>query len=121
MNQPLRRFVIALLLAVVVYGGVVVYTGYQKIGSALHVFRWEAFLFALGLSSLNYLLRFAKWEYYLARLGIRGVKKGESLLIFLSGFVLTITPRKSRRSIQERRTEGNSRRRHRSHSAYHRR
>ncbi|HTM45423.1 MAG TPA: lysylphosphatidylglycerol synthase transmembrane domain-containing protein, partial [Polyangiaceae bacterium] len=34
------------------------------------------------------------WEFYLARLGIVGVSKIDSLLIFLSGFVLTITPGK---------------------------
>jgi uncharacterized protein (TIRG00374 family) len=46
------------------------------------------------LASLNYLLRFLKWEYYLSRLGIREVPKVESLLVFLSGFVLTVTPGK---------------------------
>ncbi len=38
--------------------------------------------------------RYLKWEFYLARLDIRGVKRGDSLLTFLSGFVLTVTPGK---------------------------
>src|SRR6185295_8416867 len=39
-------------------------------------------------------LRFLKWEFYLSRLEIRGVKKLDSFLTFLSGFVLTVTPGK---------------------------
>ena len=94
MNTLLRRLLIALLLAVAVYGGFVIYTGYEKIGSSLTQFSWLSFAAALGLASFNYLLRFLKWEYYLARLQVHGVPKLESLLVFLSGFVLTVTPGK---------------------------
>jgi uncharacterized protein (TIRG00374 family) len=90
----LRRLLIAMLLGVVVYGAFVVYTGYQKIGEKLGNFQWSMFVCAILLATLNYGLRFAKWEYYLARLGIRGVPKPDSLLVFLSGFVLTVTPGK---------------------------
>lgn len=93
-NQSLRRFLTALLLAIVVYGVFVVYTGYQSLSSALSQFSWRYFGFAIALSCFNYILRFLKWEFYLAKLQIRGVHKFESLLIFLSGFVLTVTPGK---------------------------
>lgn len=94
MNQTLRRFVFALLLAVIVYGVFVVYSGHQRIQGALTHFRWETFAFAIGLSTLNYLFRFAKWEFYLRRLDVRGIPLSQSLLVFLSGFVLTVTPGK---------------------------
>lgn len=94
MNQSVRRFLFALLLAICVYGAFVAYTGYSDLRLALGKFAWGAFLGALGLATFNYLLRFAKWEFYLARLGIRGVPRLESLLVFLSGFVLTVTPGK---------------------------
>jgi uncharacterized protein (TIRG00374 family) len=83
-----------MLLAIGVYGAFVVATGYGKISGALHGFHFGALAAALALSSLNYLIRFAKWEFYLRRLGIFGVPKGDSLLVFLSGFVLTVTPGK---------------------------
>jgi uncharacterized protein (TIRG00374 family) len=35
-----------------------------------------------------------KWEFYLAKLDIKGVGKIDSLLTFFSGFVLTVTPGK---------------------------
>lgn len=94
MNAFLRRLMLALLLGVSVYGAFVAYTGYQRLGTALATYSWASFAGALGLATFNYGLRFAKWEYYLARLGIRGVPKTESLLVFLSGFVLTVTPGK---------------------------
>jgi glycosyltransferase 2 family protein len=90
----LRRLILALLLAVVVYGAFVIWTGVQTLGSALADFHWSALGLALLLSSLNYCLRFLKWEYYLRLLGVPKVPTYDSFLVFLSGFVLTVTPGK---------------------------
>jgi uncharacterized protein (TIRG00374 family) len=90
----LRRLLVALLLGVLVYGAFVLYTGVKELRSALGHFHWSAFALALSLASSNYLVRFAKWQYYLGKLGIKGVGTLDSLLVFLSGFVLTITPGK---------------------------
>jgi uncharacterized membrane protein YbhN (UPF0104 family) len=94
MSPILRKFLAALLVAVALYGLFVVYVGYQDIQHSLHQLDVSAVWIALGLATCNYLIRFLKWEFYLARLGIRDVGKLDSLLIFLSGFVLTITPGK---------------------------
>jgi uncharacterized protein (TIRG00374 family) len=66
-------------------------------------------LLGLGLASLNYLFRFAKWQYYLRLLGVptwphrasdtdRAATPHlgllDSLLVFLAGFSLTVTPGK---------------------------
>lgn len=94
MNRFLRRILGALLLGVLVYGAFVLYTGLHRIQESLARFEWASFALALALASSNYFIRFAKWQYYLGRLGIRGVAWLDSLLVFLSGFVLTITPGK---------------------------
>lgn len=94
MNNNLRRILVAMLLGVCVYGAFVVYRGVGAIGSSLAHFKVSAFLLACGLAFGNYVLRYFKWEFYLARLEIRGVKKWDSFLTFLSGFVLTVTPGK---------------------------
>ncbi|MGE3672977.1 MAG: YbhN family protein [Polyangiaceae bacterium] len=94
MNRFLRRVLFALLLGVLVYGAFVVYSGISAVRASLGGFHWWTFAAALGLATFNYVLRFAKWEYYLARLDVRGVPKFESFLVFLSGFVLTVTPGK---------------------------
>ena len=94
MNSIVRRVLLVTLLGVVLYGLFVVYTGLNQIGSSLARFHGSAFLLALALACSNYLLRFGKWQYYLARLGIRDVPLLDSLLVYLTGFVLTITPGK---------------------------
>jgi len=94
MKLGLRRLLLGVLLGVVLYGVAVVYTGYQKVHDVLEHFHWSAFAAALALASLNYCLRFGKWQYYLRRLGVTHVPAKDSALVFLSGFVLTITPGK---------------------------
>lgn len=94
MDKLARRVIRVMLLAVLVYGAFVAYRGVDTVGERLSTFAYSSFFLACALSFLNYALRFLKWEYYLAILGIRGVPKGESFLTFLSGFVLTVTPGK---------------------------
>jgi uncharacterized protein (TIRG00374 family) len=94
MKTNMRRIVTAMLLAVFVYGGFAVYSGLGKLGEALGAFHVWTFFAACGLAFSNYVIRFLKWEFYLGRLGIKGVGKVDSFLTFLSGFVLTVTPGK---------------------------
>jgi uncharacterized membrane protein YbhN (UPF0104 family) len=93
-NSLVRRVLVVTLLGVVLYGLFVVYTGLHQIRQSLAHFHGSAFVLALALACGNYLLRFGKWQYYLARLGIAGIPVIDSLLIYLTGFVLTITPGK---------------------------
>lgn len=94
MKLGFRQLLLGILLGVLLYGGVVAYTGLRQIQAVLGGFQWSAFAAALGLASANYVLRFGKWQYYLARLGVAHVPRFHSALIFLSGFVLTVTPGK---------------------------
>lgn len=90
----IRRLVLAMIFGVLVYAGFVFFRGYRAIERELMRFEWWTFAAALAMTFGNYVLRFLKWEFYLARLGIRGVPKLDSFLTFLSGFVLTVTPGK---------------------------
>src|SRR5438477_2617500 len=94
MSRLLRRLLVAMIFGVAVYAAFALYRGFHEIGDSLSHFHWFAFATACSLAFGNYLTRFLKWEYYLARLGIRGVPKIDSLLTFLSGLVLTVTPGK---------------------------
>ena len=94
MSKLGRRLVLALLLGVAIYGALVLARGFGQIKASFEVYAWWTFAAACGLAFSNYVLRFLKWEYYLALLDIRGIPKGESFLTFLSGFVLTVTPGK---------------------------
>ncbi len=94
MSRLLRRLIAAMILGVFVYAAFALWRGVHEIGESLARFSWSAFAVACMLAFGNYLTRFLKWEYYLARLGIRGIPKLDSLLTFLSGLVLTVTPGK---------------------------
>jgi len=94
MKFSLRRILVVMLFGVLVYGGYAVYSGLGKMRDALADYHAWTFGAACALAFGNYVLRFAKWEFYLSRLGIRGVPKGDSFLVYLSGFVLTISPGK---------------------------
>jgi uncharacterized membrane protein YbhN (UPF0104 family) len=93
-SRFVRRVLAALLLGVLVYGAFVLYAGFSAMRESLERFAWSTFVLALVLSTSNYAFRFAKWQYYLRRLGVTGVGMLDSLLVFLSGFVLTVTPGK---------------------------
>jgi len=83
-----------MLAAVVLYAVYAVWSDLGKLGADLRRFQWPFFGAACALAFGNYLVRFLKWEFYLAKLDVRGVGKLDSLLTFFSGFVLTVTPGK---------------------------
>lgn len=94
MKLNIKKLLSAMLLGVLVYGGFALWSGLGKMRESLSHFEVSAFFVACALAFGNYLLRYLKWEFYLARLAIRGVGKVDSFLTFLSGFVLTVTPGK---------------------------
>ncbi len=94
LERLVRRVLVVMMFGILLYGAFLVYTGLADVGARFQQFGWWSFAAACGLAALNYLLRFLKWEFYLGILGIRGIPKFESLLTFLSGFVLTISPGK---------------------------
>ncbi len=64
-----------------------------ELGRALAAFPLALLVPVAALSLLNYLLRFLKWQWFLARLAA-APPAGESVLVTLAGFALTVTPGK---------------------------
>jgi uncharacterized protein (TIRG00374 family) len=89
-----RKLLISVVLGIVVFAALIAYGDAQSIGTALEEFRWELFPLILAISLGNYLLRFVKWQWYLARVGVRGLRTWDSFLIFMSGLGMVITPGK---------------------------
>ncbi|MEI7894121.1 MAG: lysylphosphatidylglycerol synthase transmembrane domain-containing protein [Myxococcales bacterium] len=92
--RTLRRILFVMLLGVLLYGGFALWRGVAEMHAALARFQGMAFVLACALAFGNYVLRYFKWEFYLACLELRGIAKRDSFLTFLSGFVLTVTPGK---------------------------
>jgi len=82
--------VIALVIAVAAFGAI---GDVRGLGARLHEFAWPALAAALALALANYAIRFVRWQYYLAREGVR-VPVADSAIVFGAGLSLSITPGK---------------------------
>ncbi len=105
MSQLLRRTLIGVALGVLVYVVILVVFDVREVADALAEFAYWTIAAALGLSSINYLLRFLKWELALGWLDVRGgsqglhppteqLSRGRSALIYLAGLSMSVTPGK---------------------------
>ncbi len=90
-----RRLLLGLFFGFVVVLGLLFYADLSAVRHALGRFTWAYLPFILGLTAMNYLLRFVKWHYYLRLVGVRALSWRESLAIFLAGFSMTPTPAKA--------------------------
>lgn len=93
MKKLLGKIILGVVAGVALYVVLSIWTDARSVGRALAEFRWSIALAALTLASLNYLVRFVRWHYYLRILGL-AVPAGHSFLVFLGGFSLTVTPGK---------------------------
>jgi uncharacterized protein (TIRG00374 family) len=80
-------------LGVLVFAGLSLYGDAHALYANLTAFAWTAFGLALMLASTNYALRFLRWHLYLGEIEVK-VPWKTSLLVFLSGFVMSVTPGK---------------------------
>ncbi len=80
-------------LGVLVFAGLSLYGDVHSLYVHLAAFTWTAFGLALMLASANYALRFLRWQLYLNEIGVE-VPRKTSLCVFLSGFVMSVTPGK---------------------------
>lgn len=93
MKRLLGKVILGVVAGVAVYVAFSIWADARNVGRALANFHWSIALAALTLASLNYVVRFLRWHYYLRVLGL-AVPAGHSLLVFLAGFSLTVTPGK---------------------------
>jgi uncharacterized membrane protein YbhN (UPF0104 family) len=93
-RRLLPRFVAGLVLALIVVTALALFADLRELGDALAGFDWWLAIPIIGLTLLNYALRFVKWQIYLGRIGVRGIPLLESALTFLSAFSMSVTPGK---------------------------
>jgi uncharacterized protein (TIRG00374 family) len=95
LDKHRNKILASILLAIIVYAALLFLSDYRKLAAVLHTFRWELIPIVVALTLFNYALRFLKWHYYVHLVGVRGLHWLDSLLIFLAGFSMTITPGKA--------------------------
>ena len=89
----MRKVVIATLLGALVFAALSFYGNVRELRDNLDRYAWSHFAAAIGLASANYALRFLRWQYYLGRVEV-SVPARPSLVVFLAGFVMSVTPGK---------------------------
>ncbi len=95
LSRGKRRLFVGIALAIaVIYVGAALLTDAGKTRAALLQLGWFGCTVVLALSGLNYLLRFYRWQYFIALLG-RTLPTPLHLLYYLSGFAFTISPAKA--------------------------
>ncbi len=93
--QNLRgKLALSLIFALLIFVALTFYADAPRLLAALAQFDWRFLPLALAATLTNYLIRFVRWHYYLGVIGVRKITRRDSLMIFLSGFSMAITPGK---------------------------
>jgi len=94
-----RAMVLIVLISAIGYLAFSLWGGWHEVIEALAKVGFIGTLIALALSLVNYLVRFVRWQKFLAKLDHR-VYWQESLRIYIAGFGLTILPGKAGEAIR---------------------
>src|SRR5271166_4868679 len=84
---------------VLVYVAIAVITDASRLAEALRQLGFLGCGSVLGLSALNYILRFQRWKSFLSTLG-RHLPLGRHYLYYMGGFAFTISPAKAGEAVR---------------------
>lgn len=88
----MRGVLFTVVLAFVVVALLGLYADFDDLGSSLEGFGWTFFPLVLGLTALNYAVRYRRWEILLQIVMGRRVPRRDNILLFLAGSALIVTP-----------------------------
>lgn len=88
-----RGILLSLVFGAVVFIILSFWSGFGEVVEELKQFNWWLVPVVVALAFANYLVRFAKFHYYVRVLDI-DLNKKDSFSIFLSGLVMSVTPGK---------------------------
>ncbi len=94
MKQYRDKVIIGLALGFGVVAATMLLSDINALAAQAVAFPWAIMLPVLGLRVLNWVLRFIKWHFYLWVVGVRGLRQEDSAAVFVSGFVLSLSPGK---------------------------
>jgi uncharacterized protein (TIRG00374 family) len=99
-SRAKRRAVITIAgLATLAYVGAGFAVDAPRVREAITDLGWLGCCLVLGLSLLNYLVRFERWQMFLRRLNHR-LPRMQHLLVYLSGFAFTVSPAKAGEAVR---------------------
>lgn len=92
--MEINKIWLVLIFAIVVYVILGVYADFGNLLLALESFDWKYIIILLSLTTLSYLIRFLRWNFFLKGVGVN-LNLKDNLFIYLSGLSMTITPAKA--------------------------
>lgn len=90
---------ITILMSIICYFLFTIWAGWENVLAAVKQVGYLGIAVALGLSLINFAMRFLRWHYFLNVLGY-SIPWAPSLRIFMAGFSLTTTPGKTGEAIR---------------------
>ncbi|MGD9101078.1 MAG: lysylphosphatidylglycerol synthase transmembrane domain-containing protein [Anaerolineae bacterium] len=94
MSDLRNKLVIGFILGLVVIVALLLYADLTQVIASLESFTWAYLPLILGLTLSNYALRFVKWHVYLRLINVTQISIADSLLIFVGGFTMVLSPGK---------------------------
>ncbi len=88
-----EKILTSILIGILILAIMTIYANFEKLLLSLKHFKWALIIPILTLSTLNYIARFLRWEFYLRKIGIK-IPLPKSFLVFTSGLTMSITPGK---------------------------
>lgn len=89
-----RKLIPGLLLGFLVFVVLILLSDLRQVGTEIRDFPLPIIPLVLGLTLVNYAIRFIKWQYFLKLVGIQQISVLESARIFIAAFPLAVTPGK---------------------------
>jgi uncharacterized protein (TIRG00374 family) len=86
------RLLISIVFGALVFIGLSAYADFNDVIDGLGRFQWAYLPVILGLTSVNYGLRFLKWQFYLKTIGVEGFPARDSALVYFAGLGMVVTP-----------------------------
>lgn len=83
---------VSLLVALAVPAGLGFYGDFRQVSSTLAGFRWDLMPVLLGVTALNYTVRYLRWRKLLELAGGRPQHLWDDLLVFFGGTAMILTP-----------------------------
>jgi uncharacterized protein (TIRG00374 family) len=95
MKRYRRKIIIGLALGFGVVVATMLASDVNELSGQVVRFPWAVMLPVIVLRMMNWILRFFKWHFYLHVVGVTGIRRDDSAAVFLSGFVLALSPGKA--------------------------
>ena len=100
MSRLQRPLFVSIIIAIALYFGAVFLGDYEATKEALSEIPLLGWAIVIGLSLVNYILRYCRWDWYIRELSGVVIPTKRHFCYYLAGFALSTTPGKAGETIR---------------------